>query len=218
MKAHLNVIWGMIGLATVTAASLLMAVDVTATYTLNATNSHAPPDYSRSASIAVSESNSVMVALNAQALLLKEMLQEHQGRAAELAQNNQPEKAKWENELVSELQEKSGRMQKSIEQLSQPGAGTKELKGAGGTVDDELIFISTIEARLEQIRQDLAAIVEDNRVLSLQISTNRAPDQIGAMSSTLGDNQRFVKELQREQFDLELRKLEFRAIRKATQK
>src|SRR5262245_16874430 len=125
MKTHLNQIWAVAGLAALAIAPMLMAADAPTPYPLNTSSSHPPPDYSRSISIAASASNAVMVALNAQALLLKELVQEHQGRAADLTQKTENEKAKWETELVNELQEKSSRVQKSIDQMSQPGAGTR---------------------------------------------------------------------------------------------
>jgi hypothetical protein len=218
MKPHLNLIWKMTGLAAVTAAAKLMAADATTTYSVNAAQSYAPRDYSRSTPIASSTSNAAIVVLNAQAFLLKEMLHEHQSRAADLKQKNESDKAKWETELVSELQEKSARVQKSIDAISQPVAAARDLKGASGEVDDGLIFLATVDARLEQIHQELSAAIEDSRVLSTQVATNKAPEDIGAMAGVLSENQRLVKDLEKEQLDLELRILEFRAIRKGTQK
>jgi arginine deiminase len=218
MKPHLDLIFGMLGLATVAVAPKLIAADSTTTYSATATKSYVPLDHSRSVSMAASTSNAVLVALNAQALLLKEMLQEHQSRAAELQAKNISEKAKWESELVNELLEKSARVQKSADEMSQPGAEAKDLKPRGADVDEELVFLSTVEARLEQSHQELSAAIEDSRVLSMQVSTNKSPEDIGAISAVLSENQRVVKELQKEQLDLELRKLEFRAIRRAMHK
>jgi hypothetical protein len=202
--------------ALATTALMLLGADIS-TYPGYGTNPHVPLDYSGSSSVAASSSNAVMVALNAQALLLKEMLKEHQSRAAELTQTNQSEKAKWEAELVNELQQKSDRVQKSIEQRSQPGPAANGLNGIG-EMDDQLVFFATVDARLGQIRQELLAVMEDSQVQGLRIATNKGPEDMAAISSALGDNQRIIKELQREQLDLELRKLEFRAIKKALQK
>jgi len=109
-------------------------------------------------------------------------------------------------------------VQKSINEATQPWPRTNDLKAAAGEVDDQLVFVSTVEARLEQIRQELSAAFEDSRVLAMQIGTNKAPEDMAGMSLVLGENQKLVKELQREQLDLELRKLEFRAIWKVMQK
>lgn len=215
MKLYLKLIPGIFGLAGISGA--LWAADAPPAYPTYTTNRPAPLSYSAPGSIATSSSNAVVVALNAQALLLKEMMQDHQKRAADLTQKSQGEKAKWETDLVNELQEKSARLQKSIDQATQPSAGAEGLKAAAD-VDDQLVFLSTVEARLEMVRQELSAAVEESRVLATQIGTNKAPEDFAGLSLVLGENQRLVNELQREQFDLELRKLEFRALRRVLQK
>jgi hypothetical protein len=214
MNLYLKLIPGIVGLAISSRA--LLAADAT-TYTPNANSTYAPPTYSATNSIATSSSNAVVLALNGQALLLSEMLQEHQKRAADSAQKTQTERAQWEADLVNELQQKSARVQKGIEQATQP-SGKSDLKAAATNVDDQLAFVSTVEARLDQIRQQLSAAIEDSRVLTMQIGTNKAPEDFARLSSVLSDNQNVVRELQREQLDLELRKLEFRALWKASQK
>jgi small-conductance mechanosensitive channel len=216
MKRYSKLILGVAGLASLSRA--LLAADATTTYTTYTTNTHAPLNYSAPDSMAMSSSNAVMLALNAQALLLKEMMQEHQKRAADLTQKSQGEKAAWETDLVNELQEKSARVQKSINQATQPWPRTNDLKAAAADVDDQLVFVSTVEARLEQIRQELSAAIEDSRVLATQLGTNKAPEDVAGMSLVLGENQKLVKDLQKEQLDLELRKLEFGALWKVIQK
>jgi len=216
MKSFLKPVFGMIGL-TATATSLLSA-DVTATYPVYTTNSYAVPTYPRSIPVSASSSNNAIVALNAQALMLKEMLQEHRSRAADLTQKKQDEKAKWETELANELQEKSARLQKSLDEITQSGLVTNDLRVADADLDDQLLFISTLEARLEQINKELAAATRHTGTLATQIAPDKTPEDIGAISSALDENQRFIKELQREQADLQLRKIEFRALLKATQK
>jgi hypothetical protein len=214
MKLCLMLIPAIVGLTSVPCA--LLAADGTV-YPAYATNTRAPLNYSAAGSSATTSSNAVMVGLNAQALLLKELAEEHQKRAAELTQQSQNEKAKWETDLVNELQEKSARLQKSLEQEALPGLGTNTLKAAAD-VDDQLLFLSTVETGLERVRQELSAAIEDSRVLAMQIGTNKVPEDFAGLSLVLTENQRLVKELQREQLDLELRKLEFRAIRKVMQK
>jgi hypothetical protein len=215
MNSYSKLIPAIVGLEIFSQA--LMAAD-TMIYTPYANGTYAPPTYSTSNSIATSSSNAIVLALNGQALLLSEMLQEHQKRATDFAQKNQTEKAQWESDLVNELQQKHARLQKSIDQATQQTQGTSDLKAAATNVDDQLAFVSTVEARLEQIRQQLLAAIEDSRVLSMQIGTNRAPEDFAGLSLVLGENQKVVKELQREGLDLELRNLEFRAILKAIQK
>lgn len=216
MKSYLKLILGIVGLASISHS--VLATDATGTYITYTTNTSAPLNYSASNSIATSSSNAVALGLNAQALLLKEMAQEHQKRAADLTQKNQAEKAKWEADLVDELQQKSAQVQKGIERMTQPWPATGTLQASTGEVDDQLVFVSTLEARLEQLRQELAVAIEESRVVSMQIGTNKAPEDFAGLSLALSENQRLVRQLQREQLDLELRKLEFQAIRKAMQK
>ncbi len=216
MKLYLKVLPGIIGLACISRA--LLAADTPSAPTTYTTSTYAPSNYTASKPVAHSSSNGVIAALNAQALLLTEMTQEHQKRAADLTQTNQIEKAKWETDLVNELQEKSARLQKSIGQANAAWPGAKDLKAGAGEVDEQLAFVSTVESRLDQLQQELSAAVENNSLLSLQIVTNKPPDDMAAMISSLGESQRLVNQLQREQLDLELRKLEFRAILKAMQK
>ena len=110
-----------LGLASISRA--LLAADATTTYITYTTNTHAPLNYSAPNSIAISSSNAVMLALNAQALLLKEMMQEHQKRAADLTQKSQSEKAKWEADLVNELQEKAPACRKASTRRRSRGRG-----------------------------------------------------------------------------------------------
>jgi len=217
MKPYLKLVLGMIGLAGVTQG--LLAADVVIAYRTNTTytiNSNGPLNYIGTP-MAGSASNAVMVALNAQVLLLKELAQEHQQRAADLAQKNQGEKVKWETELVNELQEKSARLQKNIDQAPS-WQGTNVSKTRTGDVDDELVFVSTVEERLERINQEIMSVVEQSMGLAMQMATNKSPDGVPGMSDAMEENQRVMKQLQRDQLDLELRKLEFRAIRRAMQK
>jgi hypothetical protein len=216
MKLYSKLILGVVGLTSI--SRCLLAADATGSYTTYTTNTYAPLNYSAPDSIASSSSNAVILALSGQALLLKEMMQEHRRRAADLTEKSQSEKAKWETDLVNELQEKNVRLQKSIDQTTQASAMTTGLKAAAGDVDDQLLFVTTVEARQEQIRLEVAAALEDGRVLTMRLGTNKAPENFAGMSLALSENDKFVKELQREQLELELRRLEFRAISKMLQK
>src|SRR5262249_2781663 len=137
MNSYLKLIPGIVGLAIFTQA--LLAADAT-TYTPYANSTYALPTYSASNSIATASSNAVALALNGQVLLLTEMVQEHQKRATDFAQKNQTDRAQWESDLVNELQQKRARVQKSIDQATQPSPGTSDQKAAAN-VDDQLAFV-----------------------------------------------------------------------------
>jgi hypothetical protein len=213
MNVFLKLGLGIVALADISRS--LLGADAQITYT---TNTPAPPNYSAPYSMENSSSNAVMAALSAQALLLKEMLLEHQKRAADLTRTNQIEKAKWETELVTELQEKNVRLQKSIESTMQPRTGSTELKSMTGDVDPQIVFVSSLEARLDQLRFELDAALEDGRLWGMRIGTNKVPEDFAGLSLGLIESQKVMKDLQRERADLELRKLEFQALTKMMQK
>src|SRR5258708_3073043 len=102
MKMYLKLILGIIGLAGISRA--LLGAEATTASTGYAAKLPVPVSFSASNSIASSASNAIILVLNAQALLLKEMMQEHQKRAAESMKKNENERAKWETDLVKELQ------------------------------------------------------------------------------------------------------------------
>jgi hypothetical protein len=217
MKLYLKLMLAVVGVTSFSLA--LLGADAAIPYGNYNTNAYAAPrTYAAPISSASLSSNAVMSALNAQASLLKELIQEHQGRAADSTQKNQAEKAKWETDLVTELQQKGAQVQKNIDQVTQSSAGTNALKAGAGNVDDQLAFVSTLEARLEQVGQELSAAIEDSRVLASQIGTNKVPEDFAAMSQVLDQNQRVVRDLQKEHFDLELRRLEYRAMLRVLQK
>jgi hypothetical protein len=216
MKWYVNflLLFGMPGLADI--PQPLLAAEVTYGPGTYGPGSNAPISYPGSMSLAAS--NVTIVALNAQAALLKELAQEHQMRAADSARSNQTEKVKWETELANELQNRNARLAKAIEELTGQqsavlGTNNASLKSVEG--DEEAVFLARVEERLLQINQDLMATLDQARTFGLQLATNKSPENLQWMSFMVEDNQRYVRQLQKEQFDLELRKLEFRALRKS---
>jgi len=62
-----------------------------------ANSTYSPPTYSASNSFAMPLSNAVVLALNGQDLLLREMLEEHQKRAADFDARKKPNRKKAKN-------------------------------------------------------------------------------------------------------------------------
>lgn len=216
MKVKLKRILGTVGLGIFSLR--IFGADTAVPYITYTTNSPTPGNYSPTNTIAVTSSNSIRLALSAQSLLLSELIHEHEKRASELMDKKLNEKAQWETELVNELQGKNAKMQKDIEATTQPGTAPIGSKAGASEVDDQLAFVSTVEAALEQVRQELSAALEQGSALSIQISTNKATEDFPGLSVGLSQNQRVVRQLQKEQLDLELRKLEFHALQKLLQK
>jgi hypothetical protein len=78
----------------------------------------------------------------------------------------------------------------------------------------EVEFLSRLEERLETVSQELSTARQDANVYALQLHTNTMPYDLTAATSLIEQNARHIRELQQQQFDLELRKLEFQALRK----
>src|SRR5688572_29777011 len=149
MKTCFKLILGIVGLVSIPHA--LLAAEAAPAYPTYKPTTPPSLNYSAPDSMATSSSNAVMVALNAQSLLLKELMQEHQKRAEDLTQKSENEKAKWEKDLVNELQEKSARLQKNIDQAAQPTNDRKTTEA-----DDQLAFLSIVDANLERVRNELS--------------------------------------------------------------
>jgi hypothetical protein len=178
-------------------------------------------------SVPVVNGNGTMASLKAQSALLKELAEEHVRKAADSAIRNQIDRVKWETELANELQEKNSRLAKIIDQVNsqraaseraQPPAGTITAKAANGEGDEEVEYLSKVEERLSQVDQDLRLALEQTKAFTLDLATNNVPENLQRVSALEQENSRYVRGLQKEQFDLVLRKLEYRAIRTAVRK
>ena len=84
----------------------------------------------------------------------------------------------------------------------------------GGLGPDDLIYLSSLQERLSRVQQDLAAALEVGNAHSMDLLTNNTPENVARVSFLTELNSRVLRELEREQADLELRKLEFRALKK----
>ena len=79
---------------------------------------------------------------------------------------------------------------------------------------DELAYVTKLDERLLRVRQELAATAEAAKNLTMQLQTNATAQAVGRVSVLLGENSLHARQWVREQSELELRKLEFRAIRR----
>jgi len=162
-------------------------------------------------------------ALRLQAALLKDLAQEHTTRAAEAAVSNQLERVKWETALAYELQQRSIRLLKVIDRMNNPQNGSERAQAlseanstnkANGTTDEELQFLATLDDKLLQLGQEINSAIERTRFNVTQLGTNTQPENIQRIGLLEEENQRYIRELQKQQFDLDLRRLEYLAIRR----
>ena len=145
------------------------------------------------------------IALDAQFRLLSDLTQEHRKKAESLL-TNEPEKAKWESELAAELSTRASTLLAQIDDLAKQKAVSSS--------NDEVLFLAKVEDRLTQVHQDLTAALETGKLYAAQLQTNHISDEYLKLTGLVQENAFQVRLLQKEQSDLELKQLEFRALRK----
>lgn len=158
--------------------------------------------------------------------LLSVLAQEHKKRAAE-APGSQALRAQWERELAKELDDKAAAMLLLLNNASKdrlafeqahPDLSTSGLPSVSASTNapnpDEIAFLTKLDERLVTVQQEVSDTIETGKLYQAQLLTNTSPDNFSRTSSLLQDNGNAVRRLQREISDLELMRLEFRALRR----
>jgi hypothetical protein len=163
--------------------------------------------------------------LGAQHALLNELAQELKKRAAE-SPADQAAMAKWENDLARELSERAAAVLARLNDCTKQRQAFEEthaaelvnLKANGtagatnGPTADGIAYLARLDDRIERARQELAAAVDLGKLYTTQILTNKSQDEFVRISGLVQDNTSLISRLEKEHSDLELRKLEFRAL------
>ncbi len=164
------------------------------------------------------------VELKAQVKLLNELAGEHFRRAEE-ARIGLPEKARWETDAGQELRDKSSRLLGQLNDVTkerlafeaargpEPEAALASLEDRNSFTPDEIAYVMKLDDRLLRIQQEMIANDQAAKLLFLELQTNNSPDDMDRISRQLDENSRQSKQWEREQADLELKELEFRALR-----
>jgi hypothetical protein len=166
--------------------------------------------------------------LGAQFKLLSNLAQEHRKLSEQATKANQAEKALWEDELSKNLSNRSTTMLKQLNDVTrQRLAFEKAHNNAGGSLGGlnaaitatqlssrETEFLSKLDEGLQRLDQELSAARQDATAYAAQMSTNTIAYDFERAAYTLDQNTRKVRQLEHEHFDLELRKLEFLALRR----
>jgi hypothetical protein len=163
---------------------------------------------------------------NAQFELLNQMTQEHRKRAEE-APPDQGARSQWESELAKELGERAAailivltnttRERLAFEQTHPDLATSGPLNSPAGTANGpnaaEISFLAKLAERRSAVQQEIAATTEAAMLYATQLGTNSSSSYDSSrVSSLLQDNGYYLKQLQKELLDLELKDLEFRAL------
>jgi hypothetical protein len=158
--------------------------------------------------------------------LLSQLADEHARKAEDPTIAPQP-KAEWEKQLSQELRDKAAAVSKQLvsatkevfdfeQKRSIPPAGDF-VPGVAGSTNGlgpaEVAYVSLLNDRLAKVQQELTGANQAGSDLSIELQTNNVPEAMASISFRAELNRRQLWELEREQTDLELRKLEFRTRR-----
>ena len=152
----------------------------------------------------------------------------HTQRATDASRNGTPEKTKWEADLAQELGEGKavvlGQLNEATKRrlafeathasLPAAGAGDAALAEGKGLNANELLFVTRVDERLAKVREGLAASLAADKGLYAQLQTNNTAEAVGRISVLLEENGKQTRQWEREASELELKKLEFQALRK----
>lgn len=162
-----------------------------------------------------------VVELKAQSVLLNQLAQEHLKRAGQTP-GDQPAKAQWENDLAKELGDQAATFASVLDNTRKEKLAFEqahpELHGNGGAAPsqssnaDQAAYLAKLEERLAAVQQETAETLEAGKVYAAQLQTNAHSLDFSRIASLLQDNGNEVKRLKKEAADLELKKLEFRAL------
>lgn len=166
--------------------------------------------------------------LNAQFKLLSNLAQEHRKLSEQATKANLAEKAHWEDELAQELSDRSSAALKQLDDVTKQRLAFEKAHNdvavsvaslnaaitATRLNSHEIEFLSKLDEGLQRIDQELRAARQDATAYAAQISTNTMAYDFERAAYTLEQNARKVRQLEHEHFDLELRKLEFLALRR----
>jgi hypothetical protein len=170
--------------------------------------------------------------VEAQQKLLNELAETHTKRATEARQANKAEQGTWETEVAKLLQEKSAALAATAAPARKERAALEEVHKelsvsllantpadvTGGYNSSEMAYLDKLEERARYADQEAAAIVESRRLYSQQILTNNVAADIIRLNVLLEQSNREVRSLEQERANMELKKLEFRALRRLSPK
>jgi hypothetical protein len=179
----------------------------------------APPVLTPQDSTPATRFSENLIELQTKSALLLALAEEHLKKSEQALSVDQPEKARWEQELANDLQGRNSIVSNRLSELklaltkpeeAQAGAAAK----FEGLESDELVYLAKLNERLATTDREIGAAMEEAQSYVLQLQTNNTPDQMQSVSGALEDNRRTMKELRKQRSDLELKKLEFWAYRR----
>jgi hypothetical protein len=165
--------------------------------------------------------------LTGQFKVTKELAEAHTRAAEDATRANQPEKAGWESALGRTLTERANKLGAELAAMAKERAAMEErskvsfpllstaMAGTGRSLTaDETAYLNKVDALVMVLNAELSSLAETNRLLIMDLQTNRTPEDVVRVSTLADQVGRMQKEVERERTALELQKLQFRALRK----
>jgi hypothetical protein len=159
--------------------------------------------------------------------LLNQLAQEQKKRADDAPPEQAP-KAQWERSYSKELADRAAATLVLLNNTTKdriafeqkhPNFTSPFLPSSTSGVTNsfnsiENAFLAKLAERRGAIEQEIAASIEAANLYAAQMATNTGAYDATRLSSLMQDNGYYLKQLQRELFDLDLKNLEFRALRR----
>jgi hypothetical protein len=167
------------------------------------------------------EANAAFLKINlesdTQIKLLRNLARLHRTRADDAAKANQADKSQWENDLAKELNDQADALAKRLNALitqktasDRPDANPSAPPPASPSTE----FVKKLDERFDHLSRDLLAARQEAATNTAQMYTNRVPADFARASAILDQNMQKINQLEQQLFDLELRRLEFNALRR----
>lgn len=166
------------------------------------------------------------IEFNAQLELLNQLVQEHRKRAEETPGDQV--RAQWETDLAKELSDRASAILSRLNNTSKERLAFEQTHPAfavsvlanstagatNGFNPDAIAFLGKLAERRAAIQQEIAAKKEEETLYSIQLETNSISPEPARIYSLIQENADSLNQLQKELFYLDLKNLEFRALRK----
>ena len=160
--------------------------------------------------------------------LLSSLAQEHRKRAEDAAAASQAQRTLWENELAKELGDRSEALLKQLNEATKQrqafeqahknaasSSGSLNTATADTRVNPQAVeFMSKLGERMDRVNQELVTVRQYSYDYAEKMRTNTLTYDFQRAAAEFEQNARKIQQLEHELSDLELRKLEFQALRR----
>lgn len=170
--------------------------------------------------------NRRVIEANTQFELLNQLAQEHRKRTE--ATPRDQGSYQWESELTKELSDQASAILSLLNNVSKERLAVEQAHpdlaasvlpnsatgATNGPNPDEIAFLAKLAEKRTAVQQEIAATTAAASLYYTQLATNSSSGEPSQVYSLIRDNDNSAKRLQKELSDLELKHLEFRALRK----